>query len=90
MLICNGLTRMECAVLNYFSVQKSKEMHYSGPCGGTMTKREIVYSSSRQDALHIPISSGWEIGWKINETQSRRTSEPQKQDVGVVAQSWAG
>ena len=41
--------------------------------------------------LHSPISSGWEIGWKINERQGGTTSEAQQQDTDVVvAQSRAG
>lgn len=64
MLICNSLTGMRCAAEGntakyYFNSQlraqkskkKSKEMHYSGPCGRMMTKREIVYFSPRQAPL---------------------------------------
>lgn len=62
-----------------------KEMHISEPHGWMMTKRTIVYCSSRQIPwllfLHSKISSWWEIGWKINKTQSRKTTEPQQDTV---------
>lgn len=41
-------------------------------------------SSFAELFLHSPISSGWEIGWKINETQGIKTSEPQQQDTDIV------
>lgn len=76
--------------------KKGKEKHYSMPCGRIITKKgdclfQLQTSSFAHLFLHSPISSGWEIGWKINETQDRKTSEPQQQETDVViAQSRAG
>lgn len=76
--------------------KKGEEKHYSRPCGRIITKKgdclfQLQTSSFTQLFLHSPISSGWEIGWKINETQDTKTSEPQQQETDIViAQNRAG